>query len=104
MLYHIHINDNYGTWDDDLILGSVRHMEYIELCYSLRKVAYKGWLSVDIFPYRENSIKAAEESILNLIAFDKVVDRIGFDRLTKLIEANDPVEVVKTVRETLFEK
>ena len=85
MLYNLHVNDNYGAWDDDMILGSVRYAEYIELCYSLRKIGYEGWTSVDIFPFREPAFRAAEESIRYMKLFDEAVDRIGFDKLTACI-------------------
>ena len=102
MLYHLHINDNYGGWDDDMILGSVRYAEFIELCYSLRKVGYDGWASVDIFPYRENAYKAAAESAKMLQKFDEAVDKIGYDRLTECIKGTDATEVIRLMREHVF--
>ena len=31
-LFHIHFNDNYRSWDDDMIVGSVHLVEFVELC------------------------------------------------------------------------
>ena len=98
----MHANDNYNIWDDDMIVGSVRHMEYIELFYSLRKVGYDGFVSVDIFPYREDQYEATRQSVLNMKKFDEAVDRIGFDRLGELIEEGDPCKTVEAVREAIF--
>jgi sugar phosphate isomerase/epimerase len=70
-LFNMHINDNYGDWDDDLIVGSVRTIEFIELFFSLQKVNYNGYIAVDIFPFRENTLRAAEESLLNMDKFRK---------------------------------
>ena len=102
MLYNLHINDNYGAWDDDMVLGSVRYTEYIELCYSLRKIGYDGWTSVDIFPFREPAFDAAEESIRNLINFDKLIDRIGYDKLTQCINGTDATQGLRLIREAMF--
>jgi len=102
MLYNLHVNDNYGAWDDDMILGSVRYTEYIELCYSLRKLGYDGWVSVDIFPFREPAFRAAEESVRNFMNFDKLVDTIGFDRLTACINGTDATEGLRLIREAMF--
>lgn len=102
MLYNLHVNDNYGAWDDDMILGSVRYAEYIELCYSLRKVGYDGWTSVDIFPFREPAFRAAEESIRFMQIFDAAVDKIGYDKLTACIEGTDATEALRLMRETIF--
>ncbi len=103
MLYNLHINDNYSAWDDDMILGSVRYTEYIELCYSLRKIGYDGWTSVDIFPFRENGYKAAAESIRMMQVFDRAVDRIGCDKLAGCIEGTDATEVFGLIREAVFQ-
>lgn len=102
MLYNLHINDNYSAWDDDMILGSVRYTEYIELCYSLRKIGYDGWTSVDIFPFRENGYKAAAESIRLMQTFDRAVDLIGCDKLAACIEGTDATEVFTLIRESIF--
>jgi xylose isomerase len=101
-LFMLHANDNYNVWDDDMIVGSVRHMEYIELFYSLRKVGYDGFISVDIFPYREDQYEATRQSVLNMKKFDEAVDRIGFERLGEMIEEGDPTKTIAAVREAVF--
>ncbi len=101
-LFMMHSNDNYNIWDDDMIVGSVRHMEYIELFYSLRKVGYDGFVSVDIFPYREDQYEATRQSVLNMQKFDEAVDRIGFERMGELIEEGDPCKTIAAVREAVF--
>lgn len=50
-LFHLHLNDNYRYWDDDMMVASVHIPEYLELIYWLKKVHYKGWYSLDIFPF-----------------------------------------------------
>lgn len=101
-LFMIHANDNYNMWDDDMIVGSLRLTEYIEMFYSLRKAGYDGFIAVDIFPYRENSYQATRESVLNMKVYDGMVDKIGFDRLKDVIENGDPCEMTKVVREAVF--
>lgn len=102
MLFNLHVNDNYGAWDDDMVLGSVRYTEYIELCHSLRKVGYDGWVSVDIFPFREPAFAAAEESIRNLANFDGLVDRIGYDTLCACQNGTDATRGLRLIREAIF--
>jgi xylose isomerase len=72
-LFHMHFNDNYKAWDDDMIVGSVHSLEYIEILYWLDKVGYDGWFSMDQYPYRENAVGAISESINWLKAFDKIM-------------------------------
>jgi sugar phosphate isomerase/epimerase len=53
-LFHMHFNDNYRLWDDDMIMGSLHFVEYLELLFWLREINYRGWYSMDQYPYREN--------------------------------------------------
>ena len=43
-LFHLHLNDNYRYWDDDMMVGSVHIIEYLELIYWLKKTEYRGEL------------------------------------------------------------
>lgn len=101
-LFHMHTNDCLGTWDDDMIVGSVRFIEYIELCYVLRKIKYDGWCSVDIFPSRENAIEAARESVAYMNIFDSMVDKIGVAQIEECIRRGDAAYVSRVIRERLF--
>lgn len=101
-LFMMHANDNYNMWDDDLIVGALRLTEYIEMFYSLRKVGYEGFVSVDIFPYREDAYDATKQSVLNMKKYDEAIDMIGFDKVGELIEEGDPCKTSKVIREALF--
>ncbi|NLT97830.1 MAG: sugar phosphate isomerase/epimerase [Christensenellaceae bacterium] len=101
-LFMVHANDNYNLWDDDLIVGSLRLTEYIEMFYSLRKVNYDGFIAVDIFPYREDQYEATRQSVLNMKKYDEIIDRIGFDKLNDVVENGDPCEMVRVIREAVF--
>ncbi|MGI5919296.1 MAG: sugar phosphate isomerase/epimerase family protein [Christensenellales bacterium] len=101
-LFMVHANDNYNLWDDDLIVGALRLTEYIEMFYSLRKVNYDGFIAVDIFPYREDQYEATRQSVLNMKKYDEAIDRIGFDKLSDVIENGDPCEMVRVIREGIF--
>ena len=101
-LFNLHINDNYGSWDDDLIVGSVHTAEFIEMFYVLRKIGYDKWCAVDIFPYREDGMRAAEESIAYMHAFEKLIDRIGMPALDACVAGGNPIDAVKLIRETVF--
>ena len=101
-LFMVHANDNYNLWDDDLIVGSLRLTEYIEMFYSLRKVNYDGFIAVDIFPYREDQYEATRQSVLNMKKYDEIIDQIGFDKLSDVVENGDPCEMVRVIREAVF--
>lgn len=100
MLFHMHFNDNHGSWDDDMIVGSVHSVTYIELLYWLKKTGYDGWLSMDQYPYREDGVDAISESILWVKKFEDIVDA-HFDEIDTLVKANDAVNTSRFLRKIL---
>jgi len=97
LLFHMHFNDNHGSWDDDMIVGNVHSVVYIELLFWLKKTGYNGWLSMDQYPYREDGAEAISESILWVKKFEKIVDE-NFNEIETLISANNAVETSKFLR------
>lgn len=100
--FHLHINDNYGGWDDDMIVGSVRHVEFMELFYYLRKIGYTGWCAVDIFPYRESSLRAVEESMAYMEKFEELVDGMGHEEMAACIHGDEAAASIRLLRKTMF--
>ena len=101
-LFHMHFNDNYRLWDDDMIVGSVHTIEYLELLYWLDRVGYAGYLSLDQYPYREEPEEAITESILWLQALRKMLDRMGHDRITEVIRGGNAAAAQRLVRQALM--
>ncbi len=101
-LFHLHLNDNYRSWDDDLIVGSVHTVEFLELLYWLRRQNYEGYYSLDLFPYREDATRAVDESIAFLKSASAVLDRIGTDKIPEAMQKQDVVETLSLVRKSLF--
>ena len=101
-LFNLHINDNYTGWDDDMVVGSIHTTEFIELFYTLRKIGYNGFCSIDIFPYRESAMRAAEESVEYMRTFERLVDVIGIDKLDACLLSDDVCDSVKLIRESIY--
>jgi xylose isomerase len=97
-LDYLHLNDNYHSWDDDMMVGSVHLVEYLELVYWLKRVDYKGWLTLDIFPYREDGVRAAGECREWMEAFFKAVDRAGMETIAEVIRQADGCTSSQLVR------
>jgi sugar phosphate isomerase/epimerase len=101
-LFHMHFNDNYTHWDDDMIVGSIHLVEYFEILYWLEKTGYNGWISMDQYPYRENGYGAINSSVLFLQKLATILDRVGIEEIDKLVAQRDPVATAKFIREQLI--
>lgn len=101
-LKHIHINDNYRLWDDDMIVGSVHTLEFIEFFYWLKRTGYEGYLVIDQFPYREDGRDAVAESAAWMDVLIAAADRIDDAEAKKVLAARDGVAASKFMRKVLF--
>ena len=100
-LFHLHFNDNYKCWDDDMMVGSVHSIEYIELLYWLDKCEYDGWFSMDQYPYREDAAGAISESVEWLKAFDKALTE-NRERIEIVINEGNAISTSKLMRQILL--
>lgn len=100
-LFYIHLNDNYRLWDDDLMVGAVHIIEYLEAMYWLDRVGYNDWYTLDIFPYREDGRKAAAESINWIRGLKRVVERIGNENIEEVLRQDDVTKAMALVRQVL---
>ena len=103
-LKHIHINDNYRLWDDDMIVGTVHTLEYLEFFWWLRRTGYNGYLVIDQFPYREDGRDAVAESALWMDAMQELVAKIDDKDVEECIAQRDGVAASRLMRKILFGK
>ena len=101
-LFHLHFNDNYRSWDDDMIVGSVHFVEYVELLFWLRETGYAGWYSMDQYPYREDAQGALRESIEFLKAIDRRLDAAAMKEMREVVHTGDAVKSTKWIRQRFF--
>jgi xylose isomerase len=96
----MHFNDNFAGWDDDMIVGSVHSVAYIEMLYWLDRCGYAGWLSMDQYPYREDAAGALTESIQWLRKFD-AIQRKNRPAIAELLKAGDAIKTSRFLRNVL---
>lgn len=103
-LFHMHFNDNYRFWDDDMIVGSVHFVEFIELLFWLKKLGYAGWYSMDQYPYREDAQGALQGSIEFLQYIDSLLTDQKAEEIEGLLKQGDAVRSAKWLRDTIFKR
>ena len=101
-LFHLHLNDNHRGFDADMALGSVHTVEFLEMVYTLRRVGYEGWLTFDVFPYREDPSLVVGESVRFIKGLDSLLDRIGMETIEDAIEGADHLRALSLIRECML--
>jgi xylose isomerase len=101
-LMHVHINDNYRYWDDDMIVGSIHQSEYLEFFYWLRRTGYDGWITIDQVPYREDGRNAVSESAKWLDALESLMDKADMEEIGSVLKEKNAVSASRLMRKLLF--
>lgn len=101
-LMHVHINDNFRSWDDDLIVGSIHQLELLEFVYWLRRTQYKGWITMDQFPYRDDGRDSVAESVAWLDAIETVLDRADPKEIAHVLRQKDSIASNRLARRLLL--
>ncbi len=101
-LFHMHFNDNYRSWDDDMIVGSVHFAEFVELLFWLKELGYDGWYSMDQYPYREDAQGALRGSVEFLMGVDALLTPAAVEELRDVVSEGDAVRSIAWVRSRLF--
>ncbi len=101
-LFHLHLNDNYCFWDDDMIVGSIHTIPFIELFYWLKKTGYDRWISTDQYPYREDGRNAVNESVRWMETFAGIAGRMDEDETEEIINSGDACKASAYMRKVLF--
>ena len=100
--YYIHINDNNGRWDWDLMVASHNFLEYVEFIYYVQEYGYSDFLTSDTSPTRWD-IRGTFEA--NTRMSRKIWDRLnGLDRVefAGLIRGGDFLKTWKFVETNIF--
>ena len=101
-LFHLHMNDNYTLWDDDMITGSIHTIPYLELFYWLKKTGYSNWISTDQYPYREDGRDACNESVRWMEAYIRTVNKMDEERIERIINTGNACDASAMLREILL--
>lgn len=101
-LDYIHLNDNYGTWDDDLMCASVHLNQFVEFFYWLKKLDYQGWLTLDVFPFREDGVQAGIQCRKWLETIIDAVDKSVMSDFENVISQNNACKSMELIRKTIF--
>lgn len=101
-LFGMDVNDNFRSWDDDLVTGSLHPIELFEFFHVLRKNKWDGVWQLDQFPFREDSVAAADHAIDFLKAVDRGLDALDIEGLRNAQENHDALTALRLAQKALF--
>jgi len=101
-LFNVHFNDAFRSWDDDLVPGVVHFWETLEFLYWCQQTKYDGYLGLDMFPFREDGVKAADMALRNIKAMWDMAAKINVPALKKAQKTMDAMESQEIVRKLIF--
>jgi xylose isomerase len=104
LLGHQHANSGWGLFDDDNIVGATRFMETLEMARALRKVGYGSngeRLGMDLYPYTEDAIEAARQSLLQWRFIDEAAGKLDEDLLGQAQAQKDALAAYRVVFQAL---
>jgi len=96
-LTSVELNDNWREWDDDMSVASVHLIETLEFMLALRTIGWKEVLLLDQFPFREDPVSAARESIKTVRQLDALLDRLDLDALRVVQKKQDALAAQRLV-------
>jgi xylose isomerase len=102
LLWAMDVNDNLRGWDDDMVVGTVHPVEVFEFFYTLKVNNWEGVWQLDQFPFREDTVEAAQLSIRFLKAIHRALDELDIEALRTAQLAQDAMGAQKLVQDALF--
>ncbi len=100
-LVGVHVNDNYGLGDDDIMVGSVHFWAMVEFLLTLDEVGYHDWLTLDLVPTREEVVNACTQSISALNTYQTLIAKLDREALRKAQQEMDAVETQRLIHKML---
>ncbi len=100
-LIGVHVNDNYGTQDDDMMVGSVHFWTTVEFLLALEQFGYKDWITLDIVPRREDPTAACTQCISVLRMMQAKIAKLDLKALAKAQSEHDGVLSQRIVQSIL---
>src|SRR6266540_4275971 len=101
-LVSVEVNDNWREWDDDMAVGAVHLVETLEFFYGLRQINWQGPVLLDQFPFREDPIAAARNSIQTIRSLNRILDRLDLSALAAAQDRQDALAAQRMVMDMLL--
>ena len=100
--YYVHVNDNNGKWDWDLMVGTCNLWSYIEFLYYLKELGYQGWITSDTSPVRQDAIEAFAFNARFTKRLWDWLDTVDLEFIREHLERHEFMPIMKLLERQLF--
>jgi xylose isomerase len=93
-LFYVHLNDNDGRADWDLLPGAVHPWELIEFLWTLERLGYDDWMTFDIVPKEAEPVEFFATAARLTRKYEMLSRRIDAPKMEALQVANNPSQTL----------
>ena len=94
-LFYVHLNDNDGHWDWDMLPGAFHLWEFVELFYTLRKLGYDNdWYAFDVYPKEIDTIENFSAAMTLTRKLEAITDRIDISTMERLLRERNSAKTI----------
>jgi xylose isomerase len=90
-LFYVHLNDNDGRWDWDMLPGAYHFWDFVEFFYYLRLLGYNDdWYAFDVYA-KEIGLKEHFDAVVTITRkMEQLTDRIDGQTMGMLLQERNP--------------
>ena len=93
-LFYVHLNDNDGHWDWDMLPGVYHLWEFVEFFFALRRLGYDDdWYGFDVFPKEHDTVENFAAAMALTRKLESITDRIDSERIAELTAMRNPSKI-----------
>ena len=100
--YYVHINDNDGKGDWDLIPATRNLWAYLEMLFYLKELDYNGWVTSDMSPTRLETVPAFERTIATTNKMIDMVNGLDSAKILSMMKAGKTIETLQWLEEQIL--
>lgn len=94
-LFYVHLNDNDGAWDWDMLPGAYHFWETIEFFYFLKELGYDDdWYAFDVFPKEIDVVENFTAAMQLTRKLEEIAGRIDREKMKELMKARNSAQTI----------
>ena len=94
-LFYVHLNDNDGRGDWDLLPGAIHTWELVEFFHTLRALGYDDWFAFDAVPKEQDPVEFFSAAARLKRKLEAISQRIEPQKLAELQERRSAANTVE---------